>query len=70
MAFVFILLAGVMIAASVCRWSIDGCATCADDDDHAYEVFFAGALLTGWITCELIARLFLQIATLVALGVS
>lgn len=67
-----LLLAGIMAAAVVCRWAVDGCATCAaaaDGADEAYEVFFGGVLVAGWITCEFIKALFLHLATLAAMGV-
>ena len=64
------LLAGIMVAALACRWAVDGCATCEDGADEPYEVFFGGVLVAGWITCELIKRLFLHLATLAAMGVT
>lgn len=65
-----LLLAGVMIAAGLCRWAIEGCGSCLDGEDYAYEVFFGGVLVAGWLTCELIRRLFLHVIELAAMGVS
>lgn len=64
-----VLIAGVLIAAALCRWAIEGCGTCLEGDAYAYELFFGGVLVAGWITCELIRRLFLHVAELAVLGV-